>query len=500
MVHGDGGVDGTSPRGAGTGIDAAVRDRLERARSTHRVPSLAAAVVRDGDVAWTGGVGQVDGRGGARPTGHTQYRIGSITKTMTAALVLESRDAGRLALHDPVDVHLDVGPMLGRVRLADLLGHVGGVRAELSAPWWERSAGRTWDEVLADLGGDQGTPAPPGIMHYSNPGYAVLGRVLEVVEGRPWSDLLAARLLGPLGLERTSKHAVDDDHATPLAVHPTRDELLVEPAHDYGAMAPAGQLWSSARDLGRWAEVLLGHGGGVLPADTIAAMGRPRAVTTMDPPSAFGCGLQALHLRGRDLVGHGGSVPGFVATVFVDRDAGAGVAVLGNSTAGFGPELALDLLDLVDPDGREVDAARSHEPAASGTDDRSAGTGGDDRVGDDTAGSSTHDLEELVGTWYWGPRPVVVAVDPGGGPVVDVGVPTRRSRFDRRDGQWVGRDGYFTGEVLAVVRRPDGTVGHLDLASMALTPGPYDPPESVPGGVGDGWVPGRPEDRRTGRA
>ncbi len=485
--------------------DEAVLARLGTAATAWRMPSIAAALVRDGEVAWTGGVGHLDGRDGPHPTEATQYRIGSITKSLTAALVWLAHDAGRLALDDRVDDHLDVGAVLGRVRVADLLGHVGGVRAETSAPWWERSPGRTWEVLLDDLADDVAVPAPPGMLHYSNPGYAVLARVLEVVEGRSWEDLLQDRLLGPLGLGRTSVHARDDDHALPLAVHPERGDLLVEPAHDYRAMAPAGQLWSSARDLGRWAEVLLGGGGDVLARAVVDEMARARAVATMDPLSAFGAGLQVVRLRGRDLVGHGGSVPGFVATLFVDPDTGAGVAVVGNSTTGFGPDLALDLLDLVDPAGRPVsdgggrsDAHPVATTAATSEDHDAADAlaalapGGPDRPAEDDLDGPTErpseDTWDLVGTWYWGPRPVLVTVDDGGSPVVDVGMPTRCSRFDRRDGTWVGRDGYFTGEVLAVVRRDDGSVGHLDVASMALTPGPYDPPDAVPGGTGDGWM------------
>ncbi len=443
--------------------DGRLIDRMEDARSAWRVPSLVAALLHDGRVAWTGGVGSVDGRDGPPPTATTQYRIGSITKSLTAVLVLQSRDAGALSLHDRVDDHLDVGPALGRVRLGDLLGHVGGVRAETSPPWWERSPGRTWERLRQDFADAAAVPAPPGVLHYSNPGYAVLGRVLEVVEGRPWASLLTTRLRDPLGLGRTTTRALDHDHAVALAVHPDRGGLLVEPVHDYLAMAPAGQLWSTARDLGRWAEVLLEDGGDVVPAAMVDEMARPRAVTTMDPPSAFGSGLQVVHQRGRDLVGHGGSVPGFVATVFVDRASGSGVVVMGNSTAGFGTDLALDLLDLVEPDG--ADEA-------------------------DTPGRTTTtpgDVQELVGTWYWGPRAVAVTVDDDGAPVVDVGLAPRMSRFARRDGDWVGRDGYFTGEVLEVVRRPDGGVVCLELASMALTPEPYGPPDAVPGGVGDGW-------------
>jgi hypothetical protein len=63
----------------------------------------------------------------------------------------------------------------------------------------------------------------------------------------------------------------------------------------------------------------------------------------------------------------------------------------------------------------------------------------------------------------------------------------RGSRFARAgDDEWVGLDGYYTGEPLRVVRRPDGTPSHLDLASFRFTRTPYDPEADVPGGVDEG--------------
>ena len=76
--------------------------------------------------------------------------------------------------------------------------------------------------------------------------------------------------------------------------------------------------------------------------------------------------------------------------------------------------------------------------------------------------------------------------------LVALGGRGRVSRFAARDdGSWVGRDGYYDGEILSVVRAADGAVSHLDIGSFVLTRGPYDPAGPVPGGVdGEGWRPG----------
>jgi CubicO group peptidase (beta-lactamase class C family) len=141
-----------------------------------RVPSVVAALVRDGALVWEGSRGDATGVPGARPA-DLQYRIGSITKTMTAVLVMQLRDEGRLALHDPVPAYL---PELGRedeVTLRMLLAHSSGLTAEPEGEWWERVEGTSF----ADLVDRVRTAAlePGATYHYSNLGYGLLGEVVD---------------------------------------------------------------------------------------------------------------------------------------------------------------------------------------------------------------------------------------------------------------------------------------------------------------------------------
>jgi hypothetical protein len=97
---------------------------------------------------------------------------------------------------------------------------------------------------------------------------------------------------------------------------------------------------------------------------------------------------------------------------------------------------------------------------------------------------------ELAGQWYWGTSPFALRLTADGfaslGPLAGSG---RRSRFrPNSDGTWTGLEGYFAGEVLRAVRRPDGAVDHLDLGSFVFTRQPYDQEAAVPGGVDpEGW-------------
>ena len=80
----------------------ALDHRLATEQRDRRVPSLVAAVVRDGVPLWSGGRGKVDG---ATPTEDTQYRIGSITKTFVGVMIMRLRDEGMLSLSDPLRTH-----------------------------------------------------------------------------------------------------------------------------------------------------------------------------------------------------------------------------------------------------------------------------------------------------------------------------------------------------------------------------------------------------------
>ncbi len=449
---------------------------LARAQREGRVPSLVAGLVRGGRLVWSGAAGTVDGRSGGRPTDDdTQYRMGSITKTFVAVCVLRLRDAGRLELTDRFGEHVP-GSALDAVTIEQLLSHAAGVQAETGGPWWERTPGGDWATLAGSPVGQRFRAGRR--FHYSNVGYGALGRLLEVHHGRSWFDVVHEDLLKPLGMTRTTTRP--EGRAAPgLAVHPFADLLLPEPEHDAGAMAPAGQLWSTVPDLSRWAAFLGGDTAGLLTPGTLAEMVEPHHV--VDEPGqawtgAHGLGWQVWNVDGARFAGHGGSMPGFLAGLRVRLSegddslpgaaAGDGVVTMANTTSTTVMRgLAQDLLRSL---------ARA-EPAPV----------------EPWSAAGDAGLLELVGTWHWGPSTSTATVR---GEHLVLGEPgtARGSRFQRVGAdEWVGLDGYHTGEPLRVVRRADGSVSHLDLASFRFTRSPYDPEGDVPGGVDPGgWTSG----------
>lgn len=424
--------------------------RTARAQRDGRVPSLVAGVVRDGALVWSAGRGDV-----AEPHTDVQYRLGSISKTITAITVMRLRDEGLVDLDDALEQHLPNTPMGDRT-IGQLLAHLAGVTSESPGPWWERAPGTTL-EGLALSDADVVLPAARRF-HYSNLGFGLLGELVARIRGRAWADVVRDEVLVPLGMKRTTPRP-SGAAAQGLAVHPWADVVQREPEHDAVAMAPAGQLWATADDLARLGAFLLGETGGVLAPATVEEMTIPAGIDSAAAGwASYGLGVEVQRHDGVTLVGHGGSMPGFLAGLWVDREERTAALVLANTTSGLDHGLTSALLaDVRAAEPRIVDAWRpSPSPVPL----------------------------ELLGPWFWGPAPYVLRAVPGG--LLQLGGLGRRDRGSRfrpgPDGTWIGLDGYFAGETL----RLDPVA--LNLATFIFTRTPYDPAAPVPGGVDEaGW-------------
>ncbi|HET7521449.1 MAG TPA: serine hydrolase domain-containing protein [Candidatus Limnocylindria bacterium] len=437
--------------------ERALLHRVATAQREGRVPSMAAAVARNGERAWSHAI---------ETTTDTQFRIGSLTKTFVAVLVLRLRDEGRLALDDLLEKHLPDAPVRG-VTIGQLLSHTAGLASETPGPWWERTAGDIRPAV-GDILDEESQKFPPTRRyHYSNPGFALLGAVVEQLRGRAWADALQQEVLQPLEMPRTT-FAPQEPHARGMAVHPWADLVMAEMVHDVGRMAPAGQLWSTVEDLCRFARLISGDAPDVLAPDTVAEMREPRSAPEVDGwDSPYGLGMQLLRRPQGMLAGHTGSMPGFLCTLWVSvEDDVAGVA-LANTTSGLAiGGLVADLVGIVAE--REPRIPAPWKPLAD----------------------ADASLLELVGPWYWGPAGFGLRLEAKGelqlSPLTGVG---RGARFRRSDEDtWIGLNGYYAGETLRPVRDEAGRLTHLDIGSFVFTRQPYDADAPIPGGVDpDGW-------------
>jgi CubicO group peptidase (beta-lactamase class C family) len=410
---------------------------LDRAQSSGRLPSIVGGVLRNGALVWTGTAGDTPGI-------DQQYRIGSITKTLTAVLVMQCRDDGLLALDDPLGQHLAESGYRDAT-LRELLSHTSGMQAEPVGPWWERSPGISMPDLIAANDGGGWVLEPGTSFHYSNLGFALLAEVVARLRGDDWWSMVQGRLLRPLGMMRTS-YAPQPPHARGSSVDHFAGTLHAEPHEDTRAMAPAGQLWSTIGDLATWLDFLATGHSDVLARETLAEMAQPVVPSAGAPQEDYGLGLRLL-LRSPSgvLVGHTGSMPGFLATAFIDPESRNGVVALTNATTGVSTDtLALDL----------VAGAYSHgdpiEPWVPSAD-----------VPDRVA--------ELLGLWFWGNSALEIRWQNRMLEVRTLAPPALSDRFVVTPDRIVGVQGYHLGETMHVHRRTDGSVSHLETATFVYT-------------------------------
>ena len=417
---------------------------LDVAQAEGRLTSVVGAVFDRYGAVWAGGAGMAPGLDG-------QYRIGSITKSMTAVLVMQARDAGLLDLSDSLGDHLgEVG--YAEVTLRDALAHTSGMQSEPRGAWWERTRGADFASLAAANDGAGRVAGAGEWFHYSNLGYALLGEVVARAFGAPWRRLVSERLLGPLDMRTTSylprpgaQPGWSVDHFTGIRVH--------EPLTDTGSMAPAGQLWSTLADLVKWGQFLGGSRPDLMAPGSLREMAVP-----VEP--GYGLGLMlGVHPGGR-LVGHDGSMPGFMASLHADPDSGIGAAVLTNATSGIAPqEFAVSLIEG-DPDAEGARPTPWRPTVA---------------LPDDVVG--------VPGVWFWGNTAYDVRWHNDG---LELRLMARggalSERFEPVDGRLVGVLGYHRGERLDVVRRQDGSIRNLECATFVYTRIPYDPEVPIPGG------------------
>ncbi|HEX6700035.1 MAG TPA: serine hydrolase domain-containing protein [Gaiellaceae bacterium] len=422
---------------------------LRRAQAEQRAPSASAAVVRGGEVVWAEAVGLADVEAGREATPETQYPIASITKSFVAASVMQLRDAGVLELDDPLDRHLPESPSTASLRR--LLAHLGGLQREVPGDRvWETLEFPTRDELLARLG-DVSVVLEPGLAwHYSNLAFVLLGEVVARRAGVPFEDYVRARLLEPLGLERTTWGS-EEPAARGYLVHPFADSVMPEPVTDRGGTGAAGGLWSTPSDLVRWGSFLVEPDPAVLAASSAAEM---RTLQTMAEPQrwtlGWGLGLVLYRAGERVLVGHDGGAIGGVSVLAVEPEQRVGAAVVANTTSGFSVQrLAFELVDA---------AIEGASPAAWRP-----------------AGPPPPEITPVLGRWWSEGTEFVFSWREGRLEARLAGSPEWREPAVFEP---AGEDRFRTvsgrerGEWLELVREPDGSVAKLYWATYPFTRDP----------------------------
>lgn len=330
---------------------------FRRFQQEAHVPGMVWGVVRDGRLVHVGtaGVQDLDRR---RPVNaDTLFRIASMSKAFTALAVLKLRDEGKLSLDALAETY--VPELRGwtyptsdspRIRVRDLLNHVSGFVTD--DPWGDRQTPMPEGQFSALLrAGVPFTRPPQTAYEYSNFGFAILGRIVTDVSGRPFADYIRQEIMTPLGMRSTGYDVSKSPPERRASGYRWENETWSrEPDMAPGAFGAMGGVQTSASDYARWVAFLLS----AWPARDGLEQGPARRATvrelaqgsnfpqvTARPGRSGPCTQAANYGMGMRVAGdcdlgltlaHGGGYPGYGSYVLLLPEQGVGLFALTNRT------------------------------------------------------------------------------------------------------------------------------------------------------------------------
>ncbi len=365
---------------AGAATKDDIRHIVEEERTRGGTPAMSVAVVRDGQVLVEFASGLADREANRAATLDTQYPAASVSKILTAALVMRQVEEQRLDLDIAVNNYLKpafrVRNSAGEpvpVTLRQLLSHSSGLPVSWNGIVDWGNAVPTMEEQLAK--GQNTLHLPGERIVYANNGFALAGYVAAQAAGKTFSDYAREALFQPLGMTRStfeSPWQLGNDLATAYG-HWFQGGSDRTYHADLTAMAPAGGLVTSASDLARFALMILGEGElegvRILRPDSVAQMLRLQARAHPDLDEGFGLGFAVRVQRGQRLAWWDGSSSGAASRLALLPDAKVGVVVLSNLANNEPPAIAgRRILDMLVP----APVTTAYKPSAENL-DRAAG-------------------------------------------------------------------------------------------------------------------------------
>lgn len=383
------------PRPSAAEIERAA-DKLEAeakaAFAAEKLPSLAFAIVSGGRTVRAKAFGAADVATKRPATTTTAYRIGSITKTLTAAALLALRDGGKLSLGDRLDAWVPEAASLtyapgdaAPITLRDLVTHSSGLPRLGDFDYTRPDREVTERDLLGALSAALAT-APETRYLYSNFGMGLAGLVVARAANEPYRDFVRKRFFAPLRMTHAGFAADEPAVAVDVATgYLTRNARAAATPWRLGASEGAGGIYASVEDMATWLAFQLdawpprsteARGTEILSRasrreghvmrffDELTTHSGPAATSA----SASGVGY-AWHVTQtcdfERLVRHGGAIDGFTADVAFAPERDFGLVVLTNTADVSASRIADRLLDVVRTDAESAFGPRAPEPSAA---------------------------------------------------------------------------------------------------------------------------------------
>ena len=338
-------------------------NQLSDEQQIRNIPGMSAAIVLDQEIIWSNSYGYADLDKKVPMNSDYLFRVGSITKLFTATMLMHLRDAGKLNLDDPLEKYEK--RFILKSRFADpkpptfrqVVSHTAGIPRESTINVWKELDFPQADAFLEKLEETEITFPAYTEFKYSNLGIALMGHTLSVAAGQPYREYVKQNILEPLGMTNSGFDLTDEIKSRLACGYlPSEDGKSFEqaPLFDLEGMAPAGQLYSSIKDMARFVSLQFSDkaagGSQILGGTTLREMHAP-VFLGGDEDGAIGIGIGwLLHkpIEKHNIIEHSGGVHGYTTNICLVPDMKLGIIVFTNTMSSPG-EICINALDLLIP-------------------------------------------------------------------------------------------------------------------------------------------------------
>ncbi len=333
------------------------------------VPGVAIAIVKDGEGVLAKGYGVRRAGTHGRVDENTLFGIASNSKAFTAVILAMLADEGKVAWDDPVIKHLPAFQMhdayvTREITIRDVMIHNSGLSLGAGDLMWNPPTNFTAEETAARIRLLKPSSGFRGKYAYDNVLYVVAGQIISAVTGMPWEQVVADRILRPLGMIATNASVESLRGVNAAAPHSTVDKDLLQPIEPWSTanVRAAAGLNSNAHDMTRWMRLLLAAGKWTA-GDRVQTLYSERQSREMwsiwnpirinDPPTSLaatkpnflgvGLGFFVFEYRGKKAIYHNGTLPGYTSRVTFVPELGLGITIMTNQWHSDGARRALTL-------------------------------------------------------------------------------------------------------------------------------------------------------------
>ena len=313
---------------------------------------MALVIVHDGKVIYSKGLGYKDFEKKVPVTPNTQFAIGSATKAFTALSVLMSQDEGKVSLEDSPKKYLTYFKMKDpdtdkNITVRDLMDHSSGLnRTDLAMITGKLNRA----ELIQTVGEAKPMAKLREKFFYQNIMFTAAGEIVATVQKMPWEQFVPQRIFKPLGMTNSTMSMKDMEKAKDYSFgyeynFDTKATRRL-PFRDIDQVAPAGSINSSANDMAKWLEFVLG-GGAAGGKRLVSEKGYEewlKPQMKIGGKSSYGLGWFLQEWNGMKVVQHGGNIDGFNAMVAMIPEKKLGFVMLTNVS---GSPLAGEMMPVV---------------------------------------------------------------------------------------------------------------------------------------------------------